>query len=524
MYPQLRSKAYFCCVYGIKTHSLTEILDYLVELIRKEREWKTDLYRYGHTDMAMVRRLIEEVERGTRDGVHDAFAKSSRQGIDEELLLATKDAAFKKFPLPLPREQRLRICFVSQDYPPVGHGGIGQWTREMAIGFARRGHEITVICRSETDYPHIDFVDGVWVHRIITRPHALSTKPEYAPAPHSLLHYSACVFDEIMRVQQHRQFQLICGPIFDFEPLVAMRESGIPTIFSLHTTYKLGLPHKPDWLNNEEYRRGHVETAIAKEKEILQTAPFMESNTRTLLEDLESAYDIKIDRERAIVIRRGLDDLSRQVEPFPVRPGMIRVLFVGRLELRKGADILLEALPELLNRYPNLEIDIVGDDKVQIEGTTLREAFERTSGKNGIDISRVTFHGAVSRENLLRHYATCDIFVAPSRYESFGLIFVEAMIFGKPSVGIAVGGAVEVVTDGVDGLLIESDDADLLAGRIAMLIDNPSLRKKLGAAARHTYESRFSLQRMLDESEAYYSNVIRSHARPRSRVPEEVHS
>lgn len=106
-------------------------------------------------------------------------------------------------------------------------------------------------------------------------------------------------------------------------------------------------------------------------------------------------------------------------------------------------------------------MDIVGDDGVIVDGATLRSRFEDVVATSGLDTERVLFHGAVSREDLLRHYATCDIFVAPSRHESFGLIFVEAMIFAKPVVGIAVGGVVEVVTDEVDGLLIPSDDADL---------------------------------------------------------------
>lgn len=523
MYPQLRSKAYFCCVHGMKVFSLTEIFDHLVDHIRKEREWKTDLYRYGHTDMIVVNRLIDEVERGTSDGVHDAFAHTTLQGIDEELLLSAKDSTFKPFPLPLLWQERLQICFLSQDYPPIAHGGIGQWTREMAIGLAGRGHEVTVICRSDTEYSYIDFVDGVWVHRIIAQPHPLASSPKYAPAPHSLLHYSGCVFDEIMRIQQHRQFQLVCGPIFDLEPLITAGESNIPTVFSLHTTYQLSLPHKPDWLHNQAYRLSHVETAIAKEREVLETTPYMESNTTALLDDLDSAYDIQIDRKRAVVIHRGLNDLSVDVEPFPVRQGITRVLFVGRLELRKGADLFLQALPGLLRRYPNVEVDIVGDDKVQIEGTTLRRNFELTVDQTGTDMSRVTFHGTVSREELLKYYATCDIFVAPSRYESFGLIFVEAMIFGKPSVGIAVGGAVEVVTDGIDGLLIERPDANLLENRIAMLIDNPQMRKELGAAARHTFESRFSLRRMLDESEIYYRKVVAAHPTTNVEKQKEAH-
>ncbi|MBO9726085.1 MAG: glycosyltransferase [Novosphingobium sp.] len=509
MYPQLRSKAYFCCVHGRKNHSLSEIVDYLADLVEKERKWKSDLLHDDHVDMATVKRLIAEVERGTRDGMRDAFLYTAPRGISPSLLERAADARFTKFPLPLPREERLRLCFLSQDYPPVGNGGIGQWARDMAVNLAARGHEITVICRSETDYPYVDFIDGVWVHRIVTQPYARAAAPEYAPAPHSLLHYSGAAYEEILRIQDRRQFQVVCGPIFDLEPLVALRESGIPTIISLHTTYKLVMPHKPEWLQDKAYLQGHVETTIDKEREILATAPHIESNTHALLADLEAAYDVTLPPDRAVVIHRGLKDLSEGVEPFPHAgaPGVVRLLFVGRLELRKGADLLLDALPSLLAHHPDLVVDIVGDDEVIVEGATLRDRFRQAAVHDGVDIGRVTFHGSVSREDLLRHYASCDIFVAPSRYESFGLIFVEAMIFSKPVVGIAVGGVVEVVTNEVDGILIAKDNSESLGEAISRLAGDANLRVKLGAAGRNTYETRFHIERMLDESEAYYRKV-----------------
>lgn len=507
MYPQIRSKSYFSCVHGRLNHSLDQILNYLADLVEKERKWKADLFHCGQADMETVNRLIDEVERGARDGIRDAFFYSSARGISPELSAQAVGFEFAKFPLLLPPDERLRICFLSQDYPPLSNGGIGQWSLEMAEGLAARGHEITVICRSETDYPYIDFINGVWVHRIVQQPYSRVGAQEFEPAPHSLLHYSGSACDEIRRIQDRRQFQLVCGPIFDLEPLVALHELEIPTVVSLHTTYKLALPHKPEWLDNEDYRRNHVELTIRKEREILEIAPFIKSNTHALLADLEKAYEVELPEERTHVINHGLRDLSEGVEPFPSNPDDIRVLFVGRLELRKGADLVFDALPTLLSRHPELIVDIVGDDQVFVNGTTLRSRFEETARHLNLDIDRVRFHGSVSRENLLKYYAACDIFVAPSRYESFGLIFVEAMIFSKPVVGIAVGGVAEVVTNEVDGLLIAKDDPLLLAEQISRLVSDLDLRQRLGTAARNTYETRFRLDNMLEKSEIYFRKV-----------------
>lgn len=514
LYPQSRSKAYFCCVHGRKTRSLNDIIEHLVQYIQHEREDKTAYLRQGNADSATVNRLLDDLDRGTHDGVRDAFLPGNPKGISDALRAAALDSAFKKFPLPLPRERRLRVCLLSQDYPPAGTGGIGQWTRTLAVGLARRGHEVTVIARSDTDFPYIDFVEGVWVHRILQCPYRDANAPEYLPAPRGLVDYSGNLYQEILRIQAHRDFQVISGPIFDLEPLVALKQSGIPTVVSLHTTYRLCLPFKPVWKDDEAFLAEHVEPTIAKEKELLESAPFLLANTRSMVNDLERSYGIELEQERLTVVPHGLEDLSIGVTPFPPKPGVVRLLFVGRLELRKGIDLLLVALPGLLARHLNIEVDIVGDDKQVIDGATLRAKFESHCERNGVGLERVKFHGMVPRATLLRHYASCDIFVAPSRYESFGLIFIEAMMFAKPSVGIAAGGVPDVVTDGVNGLLIDSPDPALLADHISTLIDDAGLRARLGKAGRQAYEQKFGMPTMLNALENYFGTIARAKTAP----------
>lgn len=506
MYPTARSKAYFCCVHGTKQHDLGRVLEHLAEFARKERIAKQALFQRGHADKATVDRLIEEMECGLRDGVRDALSQSKPQLLAANLIAAAQGAVFKPFPLPRLTE-RLRLCFLSQDYPPIGIGGIGQWIREMATGLAARGHEVTVLCRSETDYPYIDFIEGVWVHRI-TGKGEITAELSQEVIPLSLLSYSAALEAEVRRIQPRRQFDLICGPLFDLEPLVALRKSGIPTVISLHTTYRLALPFKPDWADDEWFRKSHVDKVINMERVLLDSAPFLEANTHALVADLERAYGVQITEQRLEVIPHGIKDLSLGVSPFDKAPGTTRLLFVGRLELRKGADLLLDALPVLLDRHPDLVVDIVGDDRLEINGATLRARFERAARND--HRSRVTFHGVVARDELLRHYATCDLLVAPSRYESFGLVFVEAMVFTKPVVGIAVGGVSEVVTDEMNGLLIPDDNVEALTKQVSRLVEDPTLRAKLGENGRRTYETRFRSDKMLDDAEAYYRRIVSS--------------
>src|SRR5262249_56588207 len=113
-------------------------------------------------------------------------------------------------------------------------------------------------------------------------------------------------------------------------------------------------------------------------------------------------------------------------------------------------------------------------------GTTYREAFAARHGDNPALAGRVTFAGLVSEERLYRLYATADVVCLPSRYESFGLVLVEGMMFGKPVVGCAVGGMCEIVEPGDNGLLAVPGDAASLAECLERLIESEALRREFG--------------------------------------------
>jgi glycosyltransferase involved in cell wall biosynthesis len=104
---------------------------------------------------------------------------------------------------------------------------------------------------------------------------------------------------------------------------------------------------------------------------------------------------------------------------------------------------------------------------------------------------RVKFHGEVGEARLRGFYRACHVFVAPSRYESYGMILVEAMMHGKPAVGCRAGGMVEIIDEGRTGLLAEPGDAGSLDACLSRLISDEPFRLSLGKAARERYEENF---------------------------------
>jgi glycosyltransferase involved in cell wall biosynthesis len=298
-----------------------------------------------------------------------------------------------------------------------------------------------------------------------------------------------------MRILPRRAFDVAMGPIWDLEPAALLAQGRIPTAVSLHTSYAQSGRFHPEWDRDPLYLRRHVEPIIAGERSLLQQAPLVLANSRAVLDDLALAFDLPDLARRAVIIPHGLPDLAEGVVHRPPRPG-VEVLFVGRLEPRKGIDTLLDAAFKVLTAETDIRFVIVGEDVATPGEPLLRESFKlRVAGTSFAE--RVAFLGRVSEAELLSRYAACDLLVAPSRYESFGLTLVEAMIFAKPCIACAVGGMAEVVQDGETGLLIPPGSSDALTGAVLALARDPDRRRRMGEAGRRRYTALFTADRMV---------------------------
>jgi len=178
-----------------------------------------------------------------------------------------------------------------------------------------------------------------------------------------------------------------------------------------------------------------------------------------------------------------------------------RLLFVGRLEHRKGIDLLLAALPAALNAHPCVTADLVGlDPQSHWEKYWLNHAPTELH-------HRVHFHGLLPQADLDLAYAEADIFVGPSRYESFGLVFVEAMSRGLPVVALAAPGALDIILPEITGLLTPPEVATALSAALIRLIMDATLRRRLGAAGRGIAESQYSRDTLVKKSLSAYARV-----------------
>jgi glycosyltransferase involved in cell wall biosynthesis len=180
------------------------------------------------------------------------------------------------------------------------------------------------------------------------------------------------------------------------------------------------------------------------------------------------------------------------------------VLFVGHPFWLKGVDVLIEAFKSISKRYPDWELKILGwfPDKALLENAIGGHA-------------RITVHPPVFRTDLPQHVRSCGIFVLPSRAEAMGRVLVEAMACGKPRIGSNVGGIPTVIEHGVDGLLFQPGNVEDLAHALDTLMNDPDLRRRLGAAGLARVRVQFSVPSLTNAEAELYDAVVHSWAASR---------
>ncbi|HEY2704240.1 MAG TPA: glycosyltransferase [Candidatus Dormibacteraeota bacterium] len=394
---------------------------------------------------------------------------------------------------------------------PVGrlgkgeNGGMNLTVHQLCAGLSARGVPSDVFVRR--DDPHAPAEELIAPGSRLVRLDAGA--PE--PLPKSRLVAELPLFTRALLehvASERRPYRLVHSHYW-LSGWVARRAAlqwAVPWVHSFHTLARMkaaaGMPDEPT--------RGEAEQVIARAAgRLVAMSPAEE---RALIE----LYGV--DPDTVCVVPPGVDMEHYQPRPTGrtrARLGLLGrrvVVYAGRLERLKGADLFIDAVAELL-RSPGTE-DVValvcgddsGDGRRQSRhagGERGRlEALVRERGLEG----RVRFLGAVPPSRLAELYALAEVCVVPSHTESFGLVALEAQASGTPVVATAVGGLVEVVENGVTGFLLEGRDPAAFAGRIGELLGDTALRERMGAAARER-AGRYTWDRSVERLLALYDCV-----------------
>lgn len=363
----------------------------------------------------------------------------------------------------------MRILFVSQEVPPeTGWGGIGTYVDVLSEALAARGEEVHVLSAVFEQTASRTEARGVTVHRCrmpsVHRP-ALVAPETWRRA---LLAVSVARLLDWLRLKP----DVIECPEWMAEGLALGLQGRFPLAVRLHSTGRQLFPFSgqgrqlrgldgkvAEWLEETSARRANVVIS-----------------TRSNLEEVKDWM--------------RLDDRALHAIPYPVRlpsaspiptGGPPQVTFVGRLEFRKGPDILLRAAPRVLEAVPDARFTFVGRDVVESSAMPSSGWLRREAERLGV-AEAIEFTGQLDRDGVDDQLRRATVCAFPSRWESFGNVVAEASAVGRPVVVSDIGAFRDVVRDGVTGRLVPLEDVDGWVAALVELLRDRSRARALGEA------------------------------------------
>ena len=387
----------------------------------------------------------------------------------------------------------MRIALLADEDP--GWGGIGTYTGVLGAALAELGHDVQLVLRG-WEQDGVETLDGLTVHRVTVpeprwRRGTVAITSRLYGARESLI-FSARAAHVVAEIAA----DVVEAPEFHAGGLAASLRARLtrhapPVVTRLHT---------PSYLT--------AQLAAERPDLDLHLGEALEAASTHLAKAVTSPSEALAD---AVRHRWRLPARSVQVMPNPVDDGLFApsehdlegpgsILVVGRVERLKGQDLLIEALPAILEAVPEAHLRVVGADGGTAEQLALR------ARELGVSAA-VAFEGARARAELPGTYRSASVCVVPSRFENFPYTCAEAMACGRPVVAARAGGLAEVVNDGEDGLLVEPEDPASLSAAICGLLLDADERRRLGRAARERVESAFAARTVAARMVQTYAEV-----------------
>jgi len=369
----------------------------------------------------------------------------------------------------------VKVGIVSQSYYPR-YGGVTEHVHHTAVELRRRGHDVTIITsRFREGEAGLPDVERIGMNVLVPFNRAFVD-----------LTVGWNLRRDLERVLRAHDFDLLhvhC-PTAPTLPILAIESATCPLVGTFHTTS--GRSALMDFFKPRLTRCVEKLTArVAVSRTARQSAELYFPGTYELIPN-------GVDVER----------FHGAIEPFGEwrDPDRVNLLFVGRLDPRKGLDLLIAAMPRILERTGGrARLLVVGD-------SYLRPKFEASVAPSAR--AHVHFLGHVPSADLPRWYATGDLFVSPaSGNESFGIVLLEAMAAARPVVASDIPGYRSVVVPDVNGVLFPPGDVEALARTVSRLAEDPE-RRLLMAGRGRARALEFAWPRVTDRLESVYREAL----------------
>lgn len=371
----------------------------------------------------------------------------------------------------------MRILHIYKDYFPV-LGGIENHIRILAEAQAARGHDVTVLVANPARRTTVETLNGVRVIKAARWATVAST-----PISPALFRQTARLTADVA----HLHFPHPPGEVANW-----LLHPARATVISYHSDVvrQAGILR---------FYRPLLKRVLNRADAIIYGSPPMRNSVYLQPQAAKLhliPYGVPLDR---FLKEPSGEEIDRVKARYPmVASDRSKLLFVGRLRYYKGLNVLIDALPQI-----DAQLIVVGVGPMQSE-------WQAQAGARGV-AERVAWLGEAPDDDLPALYHLADLFVLPATHssEAFGLVQVEAMASGLPTICTEVGTGTSWVTqDGQTGYVVPPNDPAALAEKINRLLADPPLRHALGAAARARAQAEFAVERLIERVERLYQTLI----------------
>lgn len=389
---------------------------------------------------------------------------------------------------------------IAWEYPPLVYGGLGRHVHALAVAQAENGHDVTVITQQVDSEPRTDVMEGVTVVRRSPTP-ALDFVPDnllswvgeldasLAAAATAQVAKMAAAGTPVDVIHCHDWMTTQAG-------IEAAQAAGVPLVATIHATERG---------RHQGHLPGDVSVAVdATEQRLCQAADELITCSQAMREDVIT--QLGADPDRVVVLPNGIDETVWRTEDSQRRRARVRwggtgplLMFTGRLEVEKGIYTMLDALPTILNNFPDARLVVAGQGGQGAQ-------FDTDTVERGLSPA-VMRAGWLSEEELKALIAAADVALVPSIYEPFGLVALEAMALGTPVVAARTGGLADIVDNGRTGLSFAPGDPGQLAAAVVETLSDPRAAAARAELARAELPKRFNWRHIAEDTVAVYEQA-----------------
>lgn len=387
----------------------------------------------------------------------------------------------------------MKILMLTWEYPPRVVGGIARVVHDLSHRLIKDGHDVTVITYRDGDTLYYENDKGVEVHRVdnymiksnsfidwilqlnfnmIAKASELISKGE----KFDVIHAHDWLVANAAKALKHAYDIPIVATIHATE---SGRNSGIHDENQryINDTEWLLTYEATEVIVNSNYMKGHVQGLFGLPFDKIDVIP--NGINLNLYTGIERDYDFR---------RRYAADNEKII------------LYLGRLVYEKGVQNLISAMPKILNGYHDSKLVIVGKGGMLDE---LRAQVDHMGLGN-----KVYFTGYMNGKDVQKMYKCADVAVFPSTYEPFGIVALEAMLGGVPTVVSDVGGLNEIIEHGVNGMKSYAGNANSIADSVLALLYDHQLAANVSKAAKQTVKEQYNWNKIAQDTHFVYEKAI----------------